>query len=255
MIGQSFKSEIFARGPDTRITSVRTPDTLKPDIMAGETSIDEWEDYILLIDSRALDRECLSKSLTACDNALNIVTVGSLDEWQMRNMEVLPSAVLFMIGGRKVSDADVSAKICALVERFQTSPVIVGADGDELAQLLHALECGARGYIPTSVGIKVAAEAVALARAGGVFVPASSLLAAKEAITPMASRSRCLDGLFTPREVVVAEALRRGKANKIIAYEMDLCESTVKVHIRNIMKKLNATNRTEVAYKIRELVG
>ncbi|NTJ10523.1 helix-turn-helix domain-containing protein, partial [Rhizobium lusitanum] len=55
-------------------------------------------------------------------------------------------------------------------------------------------------------------------------------------------------------EVVVAEALRRGKANKIIAYEMDLCESTVKVHIRNIMKKLNATNRTEVAYKIRELV-
>ncbi|MEK1944404.1 MAG: LuxR C-terminal-related transcriptional regulator, partial [Ensifer adhaerens] len=57
-----------------------------------------------------------------------------------------------------------------------------------------------------------------------------------------------------PREIEVAEALRRGKANKIIAYEMDLCESTVKVHIRNIMKKLNATNRTEVAYKIREFM-
>jgi DNA-binding NarL/FixJ family response regulator len=44
------------------------------------------------------------------------------------------------------------------------------------------------------------------------------------------------------------EALRKGKANKIIAYELQMRESTVKVHVRNIMKKLHATNRTEVAY-------
>ena len=42
-------------------------------------------------------------------------------------------------------------------------------------------------------------------------------------------------------------------ANKLIAYELDMCESTVKVHIRNIMKKLKATNRTEVAYLTRDL--
>ncbi|NLS00473.1 response regulator transcription factor [Rhizobium sp. P38BS-XIX] len=254
MNGQSLTSEKFASNGGARIISVRASDTLRPFIASGTPNVAEWDDYVLLIDSRALDRECLSKMLTECDGNMHIVTVASLEEWQMQNMQTLPSAILFMIGGRKVSDSDVSTKICALVERFQTSPVIVGADGDELAQLLHALECGARGYIPTSVGIKVAAEAVSLARAGGVFVPASSLLAAKEAIAPVASRNCCLDSMFTPREVVVAEALRRGKANKIIAYEMDLCESTVKVHIRNIMKKLNATNRTEVAYKIRELV-
>ena len=50
------------------------------------------------------------------------------------------------------------------------------------------------------------------------------------------------------------KGLRRGKANKIIAYELNLCESTVKVHIRNIMKKLGATNRTEVAYKISDMI-
>jgi DNA-binding NarL/FixJ family response regulator len=44
------------------------------------------------------------------------------------------------------------------------------------------------------------------------------------------------------------EALRRGKANKIIAYELNMRESTVKVHVRNIMKKLKAKNRTEVAF-------
>jgi DNA-binding NarL/FixJ family response regulator len=46
----------------------------------------------------------------------------------------------------------------------------------------------------------------------------------------------------------VIDALRRGKPNKIIANELNMRESTVKVHVRNIMKKLNATNRTQVAY-------
>ncbi len=41
-----------------------------------------------------------------------------------------------------------------------------------------------------------------------------------------------------------------GKANKIIAFELNLCESTVKVHVRSIMRKLQARNRTEVAFKL-----
>ena len=65
--------------------------------------------------------------------------------------------------------------------------------------------------------------------------------------------ARPLAGMFTLRQAEVVQALRRGKANKIIAYELNLRESTVKVHIRNIMKKLKATNRTEVAYKINDL--
>ena len=64
---------------------------------------------------------------------------------------------------------------------------------------------------------------------------------------------RPLDSMFTARQIEVVNALRRGKANKIIAYELNLRESTVKVHIRNIMKKMKATNRTEVAYKLNEL--
>ena len=60
--------------------------------------------------------------------------------------------------------------------------------------------------------------------------------------------------MFTRRQVAVIDALRKGKANKIIAYELNMCESTVKVHVRNIMKKLNAKNRTEVAYLASELM-
>jgi DNA-binding NarL/FixJ family response regulator len=44
----------------------------------------------------------------------------------------------------------------------------------------------------------------------------------------------------------VLRLLQQGKQNKIIAYELGMCESTVKVHIRHIMRKLNARNRTQV---------
>ena len=42
-------------------------------------------------------------------------------------------------------------------------------------------------------------------------------------------------------------SLREGHQNKIIAHRLGISESTVKVHLRNIMKKLNASNRTQVA--------
>ena len=61
-----------------------------------------------------------------------------------------------------------------------------------------------------------------------------------------------IDG-FTRRQSQILDCLRRGMANKLIAYELNMCESTVKVHVRNIMKKLKATNRTQVAYMTRGL--
>ena len=63
------------------------------------------------------------------------------------------------------------------------------------------------------------------------------------------------DAIFTARQTAVLNVLCKGKANKIIAYELCMCESTVKVHVRNIMKKLKATNRTQIAYLVRELMN
>jgi DNA-binding NarL/FixJ family response regulator len=42
-------------------------------------------------------------------------------------------------------------------------------------------------------------------------------------------------------------AIQQGKPNKVIAYELNMCLSTVKVHVRNTMRKLGAKNRTDVA--------
>src|SRR3984885_6574425 len=56
-------------------------------------------------------------------------------------------------------------------------------------------------------------------------------------------------GGVTAREVAVIRAIQQGKPNKVIAYELNMCESTVKVHVRNLMKKMKAKNRTDLAIK------
>ena len=163
------------------------------------------------------------------------------------------AAILLNVGGKKITDEDVAEEIRKLSKEFVTTPVIVLADTNELTQIMKALEYGARGYIPSSVGIDVCVEAIKLALAGGIFVPASSVLAMRQLIDSGGETKRPVFNMFTDRQAEVVEALRRGKPNKIIAYELNLRESTVKVHIRNIMKKLKATNRTEVVYKINDL--
>jgi DNA-binding NarL/FixJ family response regulator len=217
-------------------------------------SDDVGEITVVIIDRRQLERECFARGLASQHTGTNVITFGSLIEWrESKAYEGDVSVILLMIGNRKVTDLGVASDISKAVVDADPVPIVVVADTDELTQILKALECGAKGFIPTTVGLRVASEAIALTLAGGVFVPASSVMAMRSAIGSGGNVSRPLAGMFTVRQMAVVEALRRGRANKIIAHELNLRESTVKVHIRNIMKKLNATNRTEVAYKIRDM--
>ena len=215
---------------------------------------DGYEKSLLIVNSRPLDRECLAQALMRHKLNLKVLDCATIEEWRAEQDQHPPlGAVLFNLGSRKVSELEEANKIVKLTAQLGKVPLVVLADSDEFAQVLRALEVGARGYILTSVDISVCAEAVELAVAGGVFVPASSILAVKHLIETNSSGSRELSEMFTPRQAEVVKALRRGKANKIIAFELELRESTVKVHIRNIMKKLRATNRTEVVYKINDM--
>lgn len=212
------------------------------------------KECLLILDGRALDRECLASALADHELGMAVAAMGSIEEWRAKKGSYpAVGAILFNLGGRKVTDQGIADEVKRISSEFKSIPVVILADIDDLAQILMALECGARGYIPTSVGIDVCVEAINLAAAGGIFVPASSVLSMRHLIGSGGRETQPLSGMFTLRQAEVAQALRRGKANKIIAYELNLRESTVKVHIRNIMKKLKATNRTEVAYKINDL--
>ncbi len=209
---------------------------------------------LLLIDMHVLNRECLARSIATRWTGMNVLALGSLAEWHQHRDRLPPlAAVLLNLGGRSINDPSVADEIREFTSECAATPVIVMADLDGLPQIFQALDCGAKGYIPSTLGISVCVEAVSLVLAGGVFVPASCLASASRQMLATSDATERQASFFTSRQSAVVEALKRGKANKIIAYELNMCESTVKVHVRNVMRKLKATNRTEVVYKVNKL--
>ena len=133
-----------------------------------------------------------------------------------------------------------------------------GADvADELIQR------NVTGIITADSSIDMMIAALRFALAGGRFAPPALMRSPhgqqEQAPTPQTMRAETLeltshhDTAFTPREIEVLHRLRQGLQNKIIAFELGISESTVKVHLRNVMKKLHASNRTQVAFMLRRL--
>jgi DNA-binding NarL/FixJ family response regulator len=210
---------------------------------------------VVLLDHRILARECLRNSLASHRVPWKVVAYSSMEDWHEQADRHPPlAAVLLHVGSNKIPDPHMEERIKQIIKESGSAPLIILADRDDVVQILTAFEYGVRGYIPSSVSVEVCVEAINLALAGGVFVPANTVFAMREVISSDCSPERRRRmGTFSSRQIQVAKAIWEGKPNKIIAYELNMCESTVKVHIRNIMQKLKATNRTEVAYKVSNL--
>jgi DNA-binding NarL/FixJ family response regulator len=208
-------------------------------------------DYLAVVDARNLARECFVRTLEVSHPRLAIRGYRCAADWiEAAGREPRPIAVLYNIGSALPSESEIGDELRQIVAAAGTTPVIVLGESEDLHEMIEALDGGAGGYIPASIGIDVVVEATRLTAAGGMFLPVSSVLSIRDRIAARPAAAPTADGRFTARQQAVANALWRGKSNKVIAYELSMSESTVKVHIRNIMKKLNATNRTEAAFKL-----
>jgi DNA-binding NarL/FixJ family response regulator len=204
---------------------------------------------IAVIDRRALGRETLAQALASADGRCRSLAFANVGEWELSPDRSDTSLILLECGAVSHDHPSIEDEIRDLVGAHPDIPVIVMGENEDPRHITAILAQGARGYIPTSVSLNVAIGALSLAMAGGIFVPASALQNSSHERPDHQQPVHGLLGL-SERQAAVADAVALGKPNKIIAYELNLCESTVKVHIRAIMKKLQARNRTEVAFKL-----
>ena len=105
-------------------------------------------------------------------------------------------------------------------------PVIILSDTENKNLLAQIFESGARGFIPTdNTTLEQIIEIIGLVFMGGVFVPLSSLSLSKS-VGEIPRGELGSSDEFTRNELAVLDRLKVGKANKIIAYELGLSEST-----------------------------
>lgn len=207
-------------------------------------------DTLIYLDPRAFTRDCIGRWLRSSMSGFTVCLLS--DPEQIETAPIASDrirAVIINTGPEPISSAAVADMVSRVSELLPETPLAVLSDREDPGSIREAFNRGVRGYIPTSLASNVAIEAVRLICVGGSFAPAVALLSQAERLP--ASEGEPLIAGFTQRQSQILDCLQRGMANKLIAYELNMCESTVKVHIRNIMKKLNATNRTQVAYLTR----
>ena len=209
----------------------------------------EVEGVIGIIESRTFLRECIRRSMQSSFQA-TIVTYSDFYEFEIEIGHSRPSVILLPLVDGTVEEAKQSLN--NLSELVPNVPVIVICYKNDSELVRTAITHGAKGYIPATMGFDIAVEAVRFVLAGGTYVPVDYFFTTGSG--PALSERTATLGKVTARELAVVRAIQQGKPNKIIAYELNMCESTVKVHVRSIMKKLKAKNRTEVAIKTNQFI-
>jgi DNA-binding NarL/FixJ family response regulator len=209
-----------------------------------------------LIDCYRFSQECLIKALEILHPRLTILPFTTVESCIAERRTDL-DLIIYYSHASGASDTTPTDNVSAVGQAFPAVPFVVLSDADDAQQvktIRSALKSGAHGFIPTrTTGIPIAIAAIRFVKAGGMFAPMDLMLASKPE-QPGALPDTARQNRLTSRQMAVLGHMQQGNANKIIAHELGMSESTVKVHVRNIMRKVGATNRTQAVYKARKLL-
>lgn len=208
---------------------------------------------LIVVDRREFALRCMSAWLSGFRREFAVTSVLDVDKSLRPNEIARARAVIIGAAAPSLPNPWLEKQVAWLFARRADIPIVAITDAGEADEGgTFAAALNLRGHISTSTSTDVAAAALRLVVAGGTYLPHQPKMQIGQGAPPVRleiPEEKSLDLLrtLTPRERGVLELLERGMANKMIAYRLNMSSSTVKVHIHNIMVKLNAHNRTEAA--------
>lgn len=230
---------------------------------------------VLLIDQKPFRRAGFLSLLENWAQSSNISVKAVAPDAAATDFEKLAGCnlVLLNLGSQSINKESTRQLMQLLRTLIPDTPLAIISDNTDPQEVALAVRSGASGFIPTTLKPSVALQSFTFIMKGGAYFPPSALLQKVEAreCGPGTNGGRSGDGetedkgtehrapceekgpgksqtvRLTMRQQEVLEQLRLGKSNKVIAGALDMTEATVKVHVRQIMRKLGAANRTQVA--------
>ena len=195
---------------------------------------------ILTVDDHPLLREGIAMLIENQPDMLLVAQAASGREAIEQFREHQPDVTLMDLRLPDISGID--ALIAIRAEKPDACVVMLTTfEGD--VEIHRALEAGARGYLLKTTPAKELVEVIRQTHAGKKRIPAD---VAAHLAQHMGEEA------LTPREVDVLKHLAGGNRNKDIGKRLFISEETVKVHIKHIMEKLGASDRTQaVAIAVR----
>jgi DNA-binding NarL/FixJ family response regulator len=208
---------------------------------------------LLLVHKREIFREGLSRLLASQPGMEVVGACGSGTEAIEKVSQLEPDVIILdteIEGG----SPDVVCRIRKALPN--TAQILMLTHSEENIELFDALKCGARGYLTEGTTISDLVKAVNIIAEGGVIIssPIASKMLEELSSLSTAEETKPADyGLqLTKREKEVLSLIGMGATNREIANNLSIAENTVKVHLRNIMDKLQVQSRLQAALMARD---
>jgi DNA-binding NarL/FixJ family response regulator len=205
--------------------------------------------HILIVDDHPLFREGLKTLLTALEPAVRISDAGSVAEAIALSAADAPDLILLDMNLPGPSRLDALRQVKAA---YETASVVVVSGDEDPVLIRKAVDEGAAGYIPKTTNASLTIQALRLVLANGIYLPRAALTAGGQARSP-AEPAKAGQPEFSGRQLAVLKCLLQGKANKVIARELDIAEGTVKAHLWSIYQALGVNSRAQAMYRVHEL--
>ena len=236
---------------------------------------------LVIIDAMKLRRACFASLLAdwANSNDLEITATSQIRALSESDINSNCRMIVYNAGAEAIDDPITQEKLKFLHSEATETPLIIISDRDDAESAIAALGTGAQGFILTSMEPALVLEALSFIMRGGSFFPPAVVLHSSKQVDDESedaaidkrlnispaigcelhvfkSADDCLhqpansgNGTrhLTCKQREVMELVCQGQPNKLIARALGMTEATVKVHVRQIMRKLGVSNRTQVA--------
>ena len=205
---------------------------------------------ILLVDDHTLFRRGLT-ALLSRDPLLQIVgDAADAGEAQRRAEALQPDVILLDNHLPGVNGVDALPALREAAPQARLIMLTISEDGEDLAAALRA---GASGYLLKTMEGEALSRAIHRAVRGEPVVADEmtgklvEVYRQATAPVPPVAEPASQSGALSPRETDILRGIARGDSNKVIARDLGIAETTVKIHVQHILRKLGVSSRVQVA--------
>jgi len=187
-------------------------------------------------------RHILSKT------GFRVVAVKAKPEDWVRRQAHDQGAVLFILDGAREPEA-AAQQIETLRQRHPDAFVTALIDSNRVTDFARLFQAGAKACLAKGVSSSVFLKSLELVMLGETLLPASILtsMCARLETPPVPMPTSVIPTRLSAQEERILGYLVQGHSNKAIARELGIADATVKVHVKAILKKIGAQNRTQAA--------
>ncbi|MBL4614382.1 MAG: response regulator transcription factor [Magnetovibrio sp.] len=210
---------------------------------------------ILLADDHTLVRDGLRPFLEELSDDVTVIEAETFES-ALRAAHDAHDLKLILIDLAMPGMNDL-AGVRKMMETHPQIPLVILSGTHDQKMILKAFDFGIAGFIPKSTGSEIMLNALQLVMAGERYIPSQILIGAAigDALTKPSPAGNDPYGIsishltrfenLSKREKHVLELLVGGMTNKGIARSIDLQEATIKIHVKNIYRKIGASNRAQ----------